>query len=216
MEEGPTVNLVSGNLVACYDDTCDIYREGYWQNLQHMTVQRRYHSSATTEDAVLLIGGVPDWDEQEGTTEWIPVDGSPARPGPFTVRHGSRHCTIQLSDGNIVVTGGLGSGSEAYVTKYHLVHGTETPLSSLKQPRYAHACGAYQDADDQQVSKRREKTNTNTQIHQDKRFCGAKWFTRDGKRQIQRHKYRDTNRPRLMVYQDQTTNKLQLLCRLFL
>ena len=140
----PTVNLVSHRLVACYEDTCEIYREGSWQHLQNTTVERLYHSSATTKDAVLLIGG-----QYSNTTELIPIDGSPARPGPFTVRHGWSHCTIQTSDDVIVVTGGWGTGE--YVTQYQLTNGTETPLKSLGQPRRGHACGVYQDTNGQQV-----------------------------------------------------------------
>ena len=147
MEYGPTVNLVSGHLVACYWDTCEIYREGSWQHLQNTTVRRYSHSSATTKDAVLLIGGY-----YSTTTEWIPVDGSPAQPGPFTVRHGLDHCTIQTSDDVIVVTGG--QDTYDFVTQYHLTDGTETPLTSLGTPRWGHACGTYQDTNGQQVSEK--------------------------------------------------------------
>ena len=124
----PTVNLVSNRLVVCYNYTCEIYREGSWQHLQDTIVGREYHSSATTKDAVLLIGG-----SHSSTTEWIPVDGSPAQPGPFTVRHGPFHCTIQASDDVIVVTGGVDAWE--YVTQYHLTDGTEIPLTSLGQSR---------------------------------------------------------------------------------
>ena len=141
-----TVNLVSGLLVSCYEDTCEIYREGSWQHLQNTIDWRWYHSSATTKDAVLLIGGATD------TTEWIPIDSSPAHPGPFTVRHGRFHCTIQTSDDVIVVTGGI--AAEDFVTQYHLTDGTETPLTSMGQPRWYHACGVYQDTNGQQVSKK--------------------------------------------------------------
>ena len=147
MTGGPTVNLVSDHLVACYEDTCEIYQEGSWQYLQDTTATRKYHSSATREDAVLLIGG-----QYSDSTEWIQVDGSVAQPGPFTVRHGEYHCTSQLSEDLIVVTGGV--GTDSFVTEYHLVEGTETPLTSMGQPRFRHACGVYLDADDQQVSKR--------------------------------------------------------------
>ena len=147
MEYGPTVNFVSNRLVACYGDTCEIYREGSWQHLQNTTVYRYAHSSATTKDAVLLIGGV-----LSATTEWIPVDGSPAQPGPFTVRHNDYHCTMQTSDDVIVVTGGY--NTEDFVTQYHLTDGTETPLTSMGQPRWGHACGVYQDTNGQQVSKK--------------------------------------------------------------
>ena len=145
MWSGPTVDLVSNHLVACYGLTCEIYREGSWQHLQNTTVYRDIHSSATTKDAVLLIGGF-----YSNTTEWIPVDGSPAQPGPFTVRHGSLHCSIQTSDDVIVVTGG--EHKYDLVTQYHLTDGTETPLTSLGQPRYYHACGIYQDTKGQKVN----------------------------------------------------------------
>ena len=78
------------------------------------------------------------------------MDGSPAQPGPFTVRHKEMHCTIQTSDDVIVVTGG--GGTYDFVTQYHLTDGTETPLTSLGQPRNDHACGVYQDTNGQQVS----------------------------------------------------------------
>ena len=125
----------------------EIYEEGSWQHLLNTTVSRVHHSSATTEEAVLLIGG-----DYSNTTEWIPMDGSPPQPGSFTVQHGDRHCTIQLSDKIIVVTGGWGTSD--FVTQYHLVDGTKTSLTRLGQPRDDHACGVYQDTDDQQVSRR--------------------------------------------------------------
>ena len=53
---------------------------------------------------------------------------------------------IGLSDDIIVVTGGRNTGELG--TQYHLTGGAGTPLA----PQYSHACGAYQDADDQQVS----------------------------------------------------------------
>ena len=147
MMESPEVNLVSSHLVACYRDSCELYQEGSWQHFQNTRATRRYHSSATTEDAILLIGGI-----DSRTTEWIPLDGSPAQEGPFTVRHGMEHCTIQLSDDVIVVTGGSPL-TEDFVTQYHLTDGTETPLTSMEQPRSGHACGAYHDIGGQQVSK---------------------------------------------------------------
>ena len=167
MELGPTANLVSGRLVACYSYECEIYQEGAWQHLQDTTVRRQKHSSATTAEAVLLIGG--DYPMQSDSTEWIPVDGSAAQPGPFTIRHGYLHCTIELGDDILVVTGGYHRTDPGvwahHVTEYHLDAGTETPLSPLGQPRYGHACGVYQDAEDHQVSKGMEKTK---QIHKQK------------------------------------------------
>ena len=148
MMDDPTVNLVSDRLVGCSYDTCEVYRNGSWQHLQDTLHTRRAHSSATTDDAVLLIGGT----ESEETTEWIPVDGSPAHPGPFNIRHGYYHCTIQVNALTIVVTGGYHlQYSQDYVTEYHLNDTTETPLTPLLQPRYYHACGFYQNSNNQQV-----------------------------------------------------------------
>ena len=145
MSDGPTVNLVSDRLVACEGGTCEVYRNGSWQHLQDTLHTRQYHSSATTDDAVLLIGGT----YSEETTEWIPVDGSPAHPGPFYIRHGDYHCTIQVNALTIVVTGGR--SSQDYVTEYHMNDTTETPLTPLLQPRYNHACGFYLNSNNQQV-----------------------------------------------------------------
>ena len=147
MDYGPTVNLVAGRLVACYGDSCEIYQDGSWHHLQNTIDTRQRHSSATREDAVLLIGGY----NSALTTEWIPVNGSAAQPGPFTVRHGFYHCTMQISDDIIVVTGG--DGTTDFVTQYQLTDGTKTDLTSMTQPRYRHACGVYLDADGQQVRK---------------------------------------------------------------
>ena len=155
MQLGSTVNFVSGRLVVCFYRTCEIYREGSWQHLQNTTAIREAHSSAATQDAILLIGGNEGFGSNpwlSNTTEWIPVNGSAVQPGPFAVRHGSRHCTIQTSDYLIVVTGG--HFTYDFVTQYHLIDGTETPLTSLGQPRWDHACGVYQDTNGQQVSEK--------------------------------------------------------------
>ena len=108
---------------------------------------RRLHSSASKADAVLLIGG-----KDSDSTEWIPVDGSAAQPGPFTVANGYRACTIQINEDVIVVTGG--AYTENFVTKYRLDNGKETTLPPLVQPRYDHACAVYEDKHGDKVKKK--------------------------------------------------------------
>ena len=147
LNQGPTTNFISSRLVTCGLYTCEIYKDGSWEQLQSTTIRRIFHSSAQTKDAILLIGG-----SYSNTTEWIPMDGSAAHQGPFIVRHGESHCTIQISVDIVVVTGG--SQSESYVTQYQLTDGNETPLTSLGQPRSGHACGVYRDPSGQQVSRR--------------------------------------------------------------
>jgi len=142
----PTANLVSSQLVACYYDSCEIYNGGgEWTHLSDTISTRDYFTSAVREDKILLIGGA-----HSRSTEWISVDGSPSQPGPFDVRHGYSHCTMQLSSDLILVTGGRDTYD--YVTSYQLTgNGDETPLTPLNQGRADHACGVYQDADGQQV-----------------------------------------------------------------
>ena len=75
---------------------------------------------------------------------------SPSQPGSFDTRHGDSHCTLQISNEIIIVTGGF--EAESYVTEYHLSgDGNETPLSPMTQPRYEHACGVYRGAGGEQV-----------------------------------------------------------------
>ena len=146
MFNGPTANLVSGQLVACYEDSCEIHNEGgEWKHLADTSSRRRYHSSAVHENRLLLIGGAAS-----RSTEWISVDGSPSQPGPFNVRHGYSHCTLQLSSDLILVTGGY--ETEKYVTSYQLSGNVdEIPLTPMQQGRREHTCGVYQDAGGQQV-----------------------------------------------------------------
>jgi len=145
MWDGPTMSLVGNQLVACLDKSCDIYQEGAWEHLQDTIEWRRYHSAVGLREKLLLIGG---YDSR--STEFIPVDGSGASPGPFTVRHGRDHCTMKISEDVIVVTGGRGTPDR--VTEYQLTDGRETALTRLTEGRGYHACGVYQDADGQQVS----------------------------------------------------------------
>ena len=149
MGDQPTANFVSGKLVTCYRASCDIYNNGMWTELVKTRVSRIFHSSVQTEEQILLIGGL----NTQASTEWIPLDGSPSQPGPFQVRHGEHHCTIQVSPDTIVLTGGDGrDGSEDYVTEYQLTgDGADRELNGMITPRYQHACGHYLDADGQQV-----------------------------------------------------------------
>ena len=145
MYYGLTANFISGRLVTCYDDRCDIYQDGEWNHLQQTRSPRRWHSSAARDNVILLIGGI-----YSNSTEWIPVDGSAAQPGPFSTRNGYFHCTIQVSPDVIVVTGGVDTWDS--VTEYKLTgDGTETPLTPIQYRRYGHACSVYQGAGGKQV-----------------------------------------------------------------
>ena len=151
MDIGPTAQFVSDQLIACYTDSCEIYTHGFgWNHLVQTTTYRKNPSSAQNGTAMLLIGA-SGGSYNKHSTEWIPVDGSPAQPGTFNVRHGSAHCTIQLSSNHILLTGGY--ETEDYVTGYQLdaLDGEMTLFNGMKHGRWGHACGAYQ-AGGQQVN----------------------------------------------------------------
>ena len=145
---GPTANFVAGQLVACYEYTCERYDDSddSWTKIADTRSWRQYHSSAQHEDRILLIGGF----DSRGSTEWIPTDGGDSQIGPWVVRHGAWHCTIQVSSDLIVVTGGYKTND--YVTEYQLTgDATETVMTSLINGRSSHACGVYREAGGQQV-----------------------------------------------------------------
>ena len=145
MYQGPTANFVAGHLVACQRSACYFFEGMTWTKLVDTRSPRMLHSSAESEDRILLIGG-----SASNSTEWIPVDGSPSQPGPFEVRHGHAHCTEQVSSDLMVVIGGIDTWD--YVTEYQLTgEATETALSSLIIGREEHACGVYQEGGGQQV-----------------------------------------------------------------
>ena len=81
----PTLDFVSGQLIACDETSCDRFHEGSWKHFVNTRSKRRGHSSAVYEDRILLIGGF-DTDQAEQTewgTEWIPADGSPSQESPL-------------------------------------------------------------------------------------------------------------------------------------
>ena len=142
MEYYPTMNFISGQLVACYQKSCEMYREGNWEHLVDLNPGRADHSSIQQNDRILLVGGYGTRD-----SVWVPLDGSPTEPGPI-IRHGEYHCTIQVSNDIFIVTGG--HQTEERVTEYNLSAGIELQLNNIA-PRSNHACGAYQDANGQKV-----------------------------------------------------------------
>ena len=156
---GPTANLVSGQPVACYGSSCDTFEDGEWNPLvETRDPSRIYPSSAVNDHRMLLIGGGQVDPADSDSTEWIPVDGSPAQPGPFSIDNlGPSHCTIQTAPDRIVVTGGRRGNSEDeytydYVAEHQLTGDfTETILTPMRQSRVGHACGVYQGVGGQQV-----------------------------------------------------------------
>ena len=171
----PTLDAIRGRVIACDGDSCSELKKkpaneiadeakalkkllkkrrrknknarpqmplrGRWETLQNTSHWRVAHTSAITPDGILLVGGSGSPD----TTELIPVDGSPSREG-FPLDPGRQfHCSIQVSETTIVLTGGL--STEFLVTEHSQLEDLEevvtTELANLTTGRYYHACGIY-------------------------------------------------------------------------
>ena len=83
----PTANFVAGQLVACYEDSCERYNDddNSWTKIADTRSRRRFHSSAQHEDRILLIGG-----GDSSSTEWISTNGGESQVGPWLL--GSLGC----------------------------------------------------------------------------------------------------------------------------
>ena len=102
-----------------------------------------FHSSAVSADGLHLIGG----SVSARTTELLPSDGGLSQEGFVLDVLRRNHCSIQISNASIVLTGGedslfsvteisgLGSGGGNEVTS--------RKLPDLISKRSDHACGSY-------------------------------------------------------------------------
>jgi len=101
---------------------------------------RELHTSAVTSKGLLLLGGLGSI----STTELVTAEGSAMES--FTLEEGRMgHCSIQLSESTIVLTGGQLHPS--LVTEYSGIDSgwqvTAKQLQPLITPRYYHACATY-------------------------------------------------------------------------
>ena len=124
---GPTANVVNGQLVACSEGSCDTFEGGEWKHLvDTMDPTRILSSNAVNDHRMLLIGGLQADQDDPEITEWIPVDGSPAQPGPFNANanlhlHGE-HCTIQTAPDLTVLSGGSKRSNAGDYTYEYVAH----------------------------------------------------------------------------------------------
>jgi len=117
--------------------------KGRWENLT--TIEWRVaHTSAITPDGLLLVGG----SGSPNTTELIPRDREEGEGGymGFSLETGRQfHCSIQIDETSIVLTGGL--GTESLVTEHtelgDLEDAVSREIANLTTGRYYHACGMY-------------------------------------------------------------------------
>jgi len=135
--EDLSLDLVGGQLVACRDFDCVVLVEDSWEGIEGPEESRVYHTSAVTSRGLLLIGGY----NSPGTTELLQAGQT------FPLTHNlDEHCSIQVSESTIVLTGGRITLN--LVTEYSGLETGGWEVSSKQLPglvtgRRQHACGTY-------------------------------------------------------------------------
>jgi len=140
----PTVEVVGSRALVCEKTGCLWLEKGGWQEGPDTVEMRRYHTSALTDEGVLLVGGM----NSPTTTELVPLHGGESRASFVLARGRREHCSIQTGPNSFVLTGGHleGGGASNLVTEFTIL-GIDQPepkdLPLLTQSRFQHACGAY-------------------------------------------------------------------------
>ena len=136
------MDFIQGRILVCYGDACDFLNSNGWQRLTPTLNSRMSHTSTSTSQGLLLVGG--SLSTIRSNTELVSVDGGPTRQGFNLLHERYRHCSIQLSDSRMVLTGG--SDALSLVTEYSDLDQQEVTsreLPSLRTGRSSHACGSY-------------------------------------------------------------------------
>jgi len=146
----PTLDVLQNRIIACYERRCYLLEGGEWIVWATTAEVRKYHTSAVTEEGLLLVGGTVE----PTTTELIPFQGGTGVASFQLDRPGWKdHCSVQVSESTMILTGG--QGTDSLVTEYSNLGSMEevtvSPLPSLTNPRHHHACGLVATADSQML-----------------------------------------------------------------
>jgi len=143
---GQTTDSLPSGPITCYMNSCDLLTPdlGWEAGVVTTLHSRRFHSSSVTSQGLLLIGGDDSPQTSEllawGTNQSIP---SLALPPPGR----SRHCSIQMSEDIVILTGGSLPQTSNMVTELSNLGSSWQPVSRELPPltigRWEHACGMY-------------------------------------------------------------------------
>ena len=131
--------------VACHARSCEKLTATGWTHLADTVELRSRHTSALVGDRLLLLGGR----SSSRSTEWISLTTGTAEAGPTLDPGRTLHCSIQLEEQLIVLTGG--SGTLDLVTELRIGQGTRE-LPRLNTGRWGHGCGFYTDSEGTKVT----------------------------------------------------------------
>ena len=116
------------------DRSCVTFSDGNWYESHTLGVGRAWHTSWSSPQGVLLIGGY----HSQATTELLTDDGT-STPG-FSLQYDHNgECAIQLEQEVVLAIG-------TTVTRY-FIDGSFQQLPSLITHRHGHACGYFSSTD---------------------------------------------------------------------
>jgi len=76
-----------------------------WTFLTNMSTKRVFSASVPVNGKLLVLGGW-DGDNRLATSEYVSPDGDASQPGPDLPGPHSDHCTVMLSNGQVMLLGG--------------------------------------------------------------------------------------------------------------
>ena len=86
-----------------------------WTFLTNMTTNRYYSASVPVNGKLLVLGGQDgDWNTHS-TTEYISPSGDASQPGPDLPTPRSNHCAVKLSNGQVMLLGGVPDQKSAII-----------------------------------------------------------------------------------------------------
>jgi len=134
-----SLDSLNGEVILCGDSYCSRLKGDKWEEAAQLVEKRWRHTSVVTSRGLMLLGG----QASPNTTELVSMEGGgtkellPLEPPRLD------HCSIQVSEDVVVLTGGR--GTEFLVTEHNLSQreARVKQLPSLETGRRYHACGHY-------------------------------------------------------------------------
>jgi len=152
----PTVDMFGGVLRLCHGMECFNWMGGGWTSWKNTSHYRHYHTSATAPSGLYLVGGVnthtATGKDSPVTTEVLPAEGEGRDSFTLPAPGKELHCSIQVDETTIILTGGTPEGMKAETGVFEYAGLGQSyedsgvsmrELPSLIHPRFAHACGQY-------------------------------------------------------------------------
>jgi hypothetical protein len=122
---GATGAIVSGHPIICGGESkgsrahSECYRHSKatnsWTFLTNMATKRSSSASVPVNGKLLVLGGEDDGYNRLATSEYVFSDGDASQPGPDLPGPRSDHCAVKLSNGQVMLLGGVPGGKSVII-----------------------------------------------------------------------------------------------------